>query len=643
MNLMFKKLQLSIVVLVCFSTFVYAQERDLSKGTKKFNQYAFVDSQKIFLRVAEAGYESADLFGKLADSYYYNADYDDAAKWYAKLVEKYPQEVTPNQYFRYAQTLRATEDYDASDAMIKKYEELAQAEGDGYDNAVSINEIKSGNAFGTFEIERLSANSVGYSDFAPAYFGEKLLFSSTRDTGTLTTRIHSWNNQPFLDLYIGDITDQGQVNGVSKFKGSVNTEFHESTASLSPDGNTLYFTRNNFTNEVYRADKKNTNKLKLYKATRTGDGSFGDVQELPFNSDSFSTAHPAVSADGKTLYFSSDREGTYGESDLWKVEITENGYGTVENLGADINTPGRDTFPFVDADDKLYFSTDGRGGLGGLDVYVYDSEKNSITNLGEPVNSPKDDFTFIYDTESSTGYFASNRSNDPLDDDIYTFTRAACESTLIVQVIDKNTREPLNGAQVGIRNIDNELIIAGVAEAPDAKFNYENPDCGADYFARAEMEGYATAEKNVTIPEKSSEVVLVIELEPSIIDIPPDFDLAKLINPIYFDFDKSYIRPDAAVELAKIIEIMKEYPQLRIDVRSHTDSRGNDAYNMALSERRNKSTIDYIVEKGGISRDRLTGRGYGESQLLNECSNGVSCTEEQHQLNRRSEFLVQDY
>ena len=640
---MFQKLLLSVFVLVCFSALVNAQERDLAKGTKKFDQYAFVDSQKIFLRVAEEGYESADLFSKLADSFYYNADYTEAAEWYGKLVEKYSEEVTPNQYFRYAQALRAIEDYETSNVMIQKYESLAQVQGDDYYKSGSISEIKSANSLGTFVIERLSANSVGYSDFAPAYFGEKLLFSSTRDTGTLTRRIHSWNNQPFLDLYVADVTNEGQINNVSKFNGSINTEFHESTASLSPDGNTLYFTRNNFTNETYRADKKNTNKLKLYKATRSEDGSFGNVEELPFNSDSFSTAHPAISSDGKTLYFSSDREGTYGESDLWKVEITDSGYGTVENLGATINTPGRDTFPFVDADGKLYFSTDGRGGLGGLDVYVYDADKGGIANLGEPVNSPKDDFTFIYNSANSSGYFASNRSNDPLDDDIYTFTRTACESTLIVQVIDKTTREPLNGALVGLRSKSNELVTSGEAEAPEAKFSYDEPECGSEYFIRAELEGYATAEKNVSIPEESSEVTVVIELEPSIVDIPPDFDLGKLINPIYFDFDESYIRPDAAVELAKIIEIMKEYPQLRIDVRSHTDSRGNDAYNMALSERRNKSTIQYIIDKGGIDSERLTGRGYGESQLLNDCSNGVSCTEEQHQLNRRSEFIVQEY
>lgn len=634
-----------IIVLLAFmlsASQADAQEREVAKGNKKFNQYAFVDSQKIYLKVAESGYESADLFSKLGDSFYYNADYSDAVTWYSKLVEKFAESVTPDQYFRYAQALRAVENYSESDEMIARYQELMDASGEAYYDPNTITKIRSERQ--NFTINKLNVNATGYSDFAPAFYGEQLLFASTRDTGTFTTRIHKWNNQPFLDLYVGDIDDNAQVNSAEKLKGSINTEFHESTAILSPDGNTLYFTRNNFTAEQYRSDSNKTNKLKLYKATKGAGGSFGNVVELPFNDNNFSTAHPALSPDGMILYFASDRPGTSGESDLWKVAINEDeSYGDVENLGAAINTPGRETFPFIDKNGKLYFSTDGRGGLGGLDVYTYDFEKNELSNIGEPINSIKDDFTFVYDTDSGKGFFASNRANNPLDDDIYSFIRKACESILTVNVIDKETKEPLNGALVGIRDLENELLVSGEAEAPDATFIFEDPECGEDYFARAEMEGYTTAEKMVEIPEESSDVNVTIELEKAITAIPPDFDLGKLINPIYFDFDKSNIRPDAAVELAKIIEILKEYPELRIDVRSHTDSRGNDAYNLALSERRNKSTIEYIINEGGIAADRLTGRGYGETQLLNECSNGVKCSEEAHQLNRRSEFIVQDY
>ena len=634
-------LQVILLLAIAFSfDSVYAQEREIAKGNKKFDQYAFVDSQKIYLRVAEEGYESADLFSKLGDSFYYNADYKEAVTWYTKLVEKYPEEVTPYQYFRYAQALRAEEQYDKSTEMIALYQEAVSSSDDLY-SSQSISEIENGSA--TFEIEKLKVNAAKFSDFAPSFYGGQLLFASTRDTGTFTKRIHKWNDQPFLDLYVGDIDENNQVATASKLPGSVNTEFHESTALLSTDENTLYFTRNNFTNDTYKADSNNTNRLKLYKAQRNGDG-FNNVEELPFNDNGFSTAHPALSVDGKTLYFASDRPGTYGESDLWKVALNEDGtFGEVENLGDKINTPGRETFPFISKEGKLYFSTDGRAGLGGLDVYVYDFEDESLENIGAPVNSVKDDFTFIINSETGRGFFATNRANNPLDDDIYTFIQSACESTLIVNVIDKNTKEPLNGAMVGVRDTENNLVVSGTAETPDATFTYNDPECDKEYFVRGEMEGYLTDEKLVRIPSSSSEVSVVLELEPSITQIPPDFDLGKLINPIYFDFDKSYIRPDAAVELAKVIEILKEYPELRIDVRSHTDSRGNDAYNLALSERRNKSTIDYIVEEGGISRERLTGRGYGETQLLNECSNGVQCTEEQHQLNRRSEFIVQDY
>nr|AOE08452.1 cell envelope biogenesis protein OmpA [uncultured bacterium] len=633
----------SLIIILTFSFIGNSQEREIASGTKQFNKYAFVDSQKIFLKVAEAGYESSELFSKLGDAFYYNADYSEAQTWYDKLVEKYPSEVTPDQYFRYAQALRANKEYDKSVEMISRYKDMMNAEDANYYNGSSA-EVRTGYVNGTYEIEKLNVNSVGYSDFSPSFYGEQILFASTRDTGSMSTRIHKWNNQPFLDLYSANVENDGQVRQATKLKGSVNTEFHESTAVLSADGNTLYFTRNNFTKDQYRSDSKRTNKLKLYKSTRDKNGEFGVASELPFNSDSFSTAHPALSPDGKVLYFASDRDGTFGESDIWKVTVDESGnYSSPENLGTSVNTPGRETFPFVDNNGKLYFSTDGRGGLGGLDIYSFDSEKNEITNLGEPINSTSDDFTFIYNTESETGYFASNRANDPLDDDIYQFIRTACESRVTILVVDKATGEPLNESLVGVRDLDNELIVSGETESPNASYLFENPSCDADYFVRAEKEGYSTAEKLINVPKESSDVTVVIELEQAITTIPPDFDLGKLINPIYFDFDKSNIRPDAAVELAKIIEVLKEYPELRIDVRSHTDSRGVDAYNLSLSERRNQSTINYIIEKGGIAKERLSGRGYGETELLNKCSNGVKCSEEDHQLNRRSEFIVQDY
>ena len=626
------KLLFLTIALTLLNFGVQAQEREIDRANKKFDQYAFVDSQKIYLKVAQEGYASAELFGKLGDSFYYNADYAEAAMWYGKLVEAYSSQVTPEQYFRYAQSLRAIERYDESLEMIAFYKaQSSEAEGAVFDDSNAMNYIS-----GSFAVEKLGINKAGYSDFGAAYYGDQILFASTRDTGTFATKIHLWNKQPFLDLYTADVQD-GKVTNVHKLDGAVNTPYHESNAVLSNDGNTLYFTRNNFTKDQFKTSKNKTNKLKIYVSTRAdADSQWTEAKELPINSDEYSTSHPALSPDGKTLYFSSDRPGGYGESDLWMVALEGDSIAAIPvNLGAQVNTPGRDGFPYVSETGLLYFSSDGRAGLGGLDIFVLDG--TTVQTLGEPINSTADDFAFVVNETENTGYLSSNRANDPLDDDIYSFVKEPCETTLIVNVIDNVTKQLIGQAQVEIRNENNELRANGLT-SPVGKFTYDELPCVDTYFVRASKEGYSTEEKSVEVTEDETEITIALIPE----KIEAGFDLAVLLEPIYFDFDKSNIRPDAAIELEKVIQIMKEYPELKIDVRSHTDSRGNDEYNMALSQRRNDSTIQYIIDQGGIDASRLTGRGYGESQLLNECSNDVPCSEEQHQLNRRSQFIVMD-
>jgi len=607
-----------------------AQERELARANKKFDQYAFVDSQKIYLKVAEEGYASAELFGKLGDSFYYNADYPEAAQWYGKLVQDYAAQVSPEQYFRYAQSLRALERYDESLEMIALYKANTSAvDGTVFENSGSQDYVS-----GTYQVEKLKINKAGYSDFGASFYGDQILFASTRDTGVFATKIHLWNKQPFLDLYTADV-DEANVSNVQKLNGAVNTPYHESNAVLSKDGMRLYFTRSNFTKDQFRTSKNNTNKLKIYVSSRSDAAApWGEARELPINDNEYSTSHPALSPDEKILYFASDRPGGYGESDLWKVElIGDSIQGQPVNLGSMINTPGRDGFPFVSKEGLLYFSSDGRAGLGGLDVFVLDNDV--VKTLEAPINSTADDFAFIIDETNNSGYLSSNRSNNPLDDDIYSFVKQPCETNLIVNVIDNVTKQSLSDAQVEIRNEDNTILGSGLTNSA-GRFNFDQTPCDDVYFVRASKTGYSTEEQSIEVSEDETEITIALIPE----KLEAGFDLAVLLEPIYFDFDKSNIRPDAAVELQKVIQIMKEYPGLRIDVRSHTDSRGNDEYNMALSQRRNDSTIQYIIEEGGIDAGRLSGRGYGESQLLNECSNGVSCTEEQHQLNRRSQFIV---
>ena len=476
------------------------------------------------------------------------------------------------------------------------------------------------------------------------------MFSSSRDTGAFVKRIYEWNQQPFLDLYEVDINESnGELSKVRKVSGDLNTIFHESTPAYTEDGKTVYFTKNNYNNGKYREDNDGTNKLKIYKATKSGERWVKPV-ELPFNSDEYTVAHPTLSPDEKKLFFSSDMPGSEGLSDIWVVDILEdNLFSEPRNLGEAINTEGRETFPFMTKSGDLYFASDGHIGLGGLDIYVTNVTEaetmSQIINIGEPANSSKDDFAFVINEETKFGYLSSNRAGGLGDDDIYRFKQLSkpevlCEIILTGVVKDKDSGELIPGAEVRMLDANNNLI-KKVIVGERANFAFI-ADCDKQYFLRATKEKYVGDEKFVTTPNESQTLELDLSLANEDIKVEPGDDIGQLIriNPIYFDFDRFNIRPDASVELAKIIAVMKQFPEMEVDVRSHTDSRGNDDYNRRLSEKRNKSTINYIVERGGIERNRLTGRGYGESQLINKCSNGVQCSREEHEDNRRSEFIV---
>ena len=636
----------TILIITLLSSFVYGQEGKVLRGDKKFDRYDFVDAQSVYLRVAEKGYESAELFHKLGDSYYLNAQYDEAVNWYGKLAEKYPDSLTTEFYFRYATSLKAIKDYEKADAMMATFFEIKNDDSRAqlYDkNKDYLETIASRKR--NYEVERLNINT-SYSDFGPVIHDEKLIFSSTRDTGRLSKRIHKWNDQPFLDLYeIGLEELEGGSTDISKFDKKINSKYHESTPAFHTEGNIIYFTRNNYSKNVYGTDGSGTNKLKIYRATKNGPDSWGNPEELPFCSDEYNTAHPTLSADNKTLYFSSDRPESIGESDIWKVTINDDGsYSEPENLGETINTEGRETFPFITSDDELYFASNGHPGLGGLDIFSTSLSSNSdgaILNLGEPINTAQDDFSLVLDGETRTGFFASNRNTVGGNDDIYKFIEIPCDINLSGLVTDLDTGDPLDYVDIGLYDGDNNLITK-VNTASESTYAFV-PSCSETLVVRASKEGYIPAEKVVITPGVSADLDAPLQLELEKKPFEKGDDLGKILNlnPIYFDFDRYNIRPDAAIELAKVIAVMEEYPDLKIDVRSHTDSRANDEYNRVLSQNRNNSTIAYIIDNG-ISKSRLTGRGYGESQLVNDCGNGSDCSEEAHQLNRRSEFIVVD-
>ncbi len=641
-----------ITLVLVGSSQVWAQENTVDKGDKEFERLAYVDAREAYLKVAEEGYQSEDLLKRLADSYYFTADYTRASKWYGTLYDFGNRDA--DYLYKYALSLKSDKSYVASDLIM---EEFLNVKGEDYRAKLFLNERnyleEIEEQSGRFEMSNIGFNSK-LSDFAPTFYQGRLVFASNRNKRAARKMIHDWNEQPFLDIYGVSIGDDANARGAQKFNKNINSKYHESTAVFTKDGMTMYFTRNNYTNKDYKEDEVGTNRLKLYRAKRTEETNDWEIEELPFNNDEYSVAHPALSKDERILYFASDKPGGKGLSDLYKVQIQEDGFGSVVSLGDGINTEGRETFPFVSEDNKLYFASDGHIGLGGLDVFVAEidgGDYGEVFNLGRPINSPQDDFTFII-KKNGLGYFASNREGGVGDDDIYSFksirpliTKRQCRQEMGGIVRDDRSEDPIANAKVYLLNSEGKIVDEKVSDF-DGSFKFKGLTCSAQYSVRSKKREYLTAEKPFATGKKRGIVERTLYMKKGRdlgeTEASPGSDLVKILglNIIYFDLNKDYIRKDAEIELRKIIAVMNLYPKMKIDVRSHTDSRSRDSYNMNLSERRAQSTINYLVKIGGIDRSRLQGKGYGETRLLNRCSNGVPCGEYEHQQNRRSEFII---
>ena len=645
-NITMKKI-LKPITLLLVSFCANAQTSNLQKGNKQYEDFAYVDAIKTYERVAEKGYKSVDLFEKLGDSYYFNSKFKEANKWYGELFSM-NEKVGTEYYYRYSQTLKSVQDY----AKADKYLDLFQKESSKDSRAILyINQKDYKNVIdknsGRYEVKTTGINSVK-SDYGAAIYNDKLIFATARDEGGVFASNSKWTSDPYTNLYSADRSNDGVLSNPQKFSKSINSNFHEDSPVFSSDMKTVYFTRNNYTDGKLGKNDKKVTLLKLYQATLV-EGKWDFIKELPFNSDNYSIAHPALSPDGNTLYFVSDMPGTKGESDIFKVKIYGgNKYGAPENLTSNLNTEGRETFPFITPDNELYFSSDGHQGLGGLDVFVTklsdDGIPGEIINIGAPINGPMDDFAFLIDKSSKTGYFSSNRDGGLGLDDIYSFKEITPLDLNTKQVLEgvitnAETGEILDNAKVTIFD-ENFKPIQEVTS--DSKGNYNFPvEQGKKYYVRAEKDEYETKELPVVIPRKGGKTILPIQTAKKVRVIKVGSDIAKAldIKMIYFDLNKSFIRKDAALELEKILMVLNTNPNVKIDIRSHTDSRQTAGYNIELSERRAKATVEWLVEKG-INPNRLNGKGYGESQLVNKCSDGVECSEEEHQLNRRSEFII---
>ncbi|RLD29165.1 MAG: hypothetical protein DRI75_04420, partial [Bacteroidetes bacterium] len=542
------------------------------------------------------------------------------------------------------QTQRSLGNYEEAETWLAKFKEVQNTDSrTSIIGDISIYEELSSMEKVYVVVSNLEDINTKYSDFGGFEHNGKLFFASARNNTDINgKKKYSWNEEPFLDIYQADVSHS---NGKKTFSNvnlinanNINTDFHEATVAITNDGKTIYFSRDNI-NKRNRLDYDNsgTTHLKIYKAS-FNNNTWKDIEELPFNDDNYSVYHPALSPDNKTLFFTSDKDGGFGQTDIYKVTINADGsYGEPKNLGLKINTEGREGYPFIAKDSSMYFSSDGYLNLGLVDIFksnILKDKNSNPENLGAPFNSGFDDFALYIDSDTQTGYFSSNRSGGKGNDDIYSFAAYECKQTIKGIARDIDTNESLADVTVELIN-ETGKIIASAITSPTGEYNFEI-DCEKNYSLRGNKADFKDDVKSFSTTAVNDYVHNVDLFLEYLIKVPCEI----VINPIFFDFDKWNIRTDSKYELENIVDVMREHPTMIIKIESHTDSRGSDRYNIKLSDRRAKSTRDYLLSRGINSNRIESAIGFGETQLLNKCSNGVKCSETKHQKNRRSYFKI---
>jgi outer membrane protein OmpA-like peptidoglycan-associated protein/tetratricopeptide (TPR) repeat protein len=869
----------AMLIAASFTGSVFGQDALIKTGNHHYETLCYVKAIDAFEQALKKGkLADGDKIAakvKLADSYCKIKDSQNAERIYREIIESGSDLSADNGHalLKYAQVLASNGKYRESQEIYDRYTRAVADDSRGPRFSKLYNDVSvlSKNA-ACYKVDYLSINT-SKADFSPSLYKNGLVFVSGRNETNGIKRIFNWDNTSFLDLYYLD--DIASINGSSavgggggaatgtrsrksgrlvgsdeytaptandsrtigtygssninvgygygddaitesdKFSGSLNSKYHEGPSAFLKDGSKVFFTRNNFSNGKAKKSSDGINKLKLYSADSNGD-SWKNITELPFNSDEYSTGHPALSADEKLMFFVSDMPGGFGGTDVYVSRLDGSSWSAPVNLGPNVNTKGNEMFPFIDAKNNLYFSSDGHAGLGDLDIFTVAMNgaavKGKITNLGAPINSSKDDFGVYTDGDRKVGYFSSNRKRGGNDDDIYRFTRE-CEvkdtqtCDLIVSVYDADTKMPLDASKVVFEDkagklttketdadgsvkleldADNEFTFRATREGYDAKtVTYGTKDCDGEA-SRLEIplskpkkdtvkavapvevatNTQTTTKPNYTTtyettpstgsttyssggsstyssggtttyesvpysgsttysnggsystgttyssgassaigngkycnlsgrvlqqkgrqPVEGVQVTLKNECDGSTQstvsdangyytfqavggcdytieaardgmaskgkrirrlscdkDLNADLmmfgqgDVVEVEN-IYYDLDKCNIRTDAAGELNKLVSLMRRYPAMRIELRAHTDSRGDTDYNQCLSRCRARAAQLYLIKRG-ISKDRIEATGYGETMPVNGCTDGVECSEQQHQQNRRTEFRV---
>jgi outer membrane protein OmpA-like peptidoglycan-associated protein len=610
---------------VAMSLSLSAQNKDTKTADKLFARYEYVDAAKEYLKLVENNKGDAYVYKQLADAYYNMFNTAEAAKWYARATETNQDAET---YYRYAQMLKANGKYEEANKQMQKF--AAAAPNDQRAKAFKENPNYVPRLLDKANLYTVKSSDVSSdkSDFGALLYDNSLYFASARNGARKT---YGWTDEPYLDIYKADYNTDGTITNAGVV-ASLNSKWHDGPVTISADGNTAYFASESYKEKEFEKDKKNNaqfSQVYLYRATKSGD-SWTNLTELPFNDKTFSNSNPSLSRDGKTLYFSSNRPGSLGGVDIWKVAVNADGtFGEPQNLGAKVNSEGNESFPFIADDNKtLYFASSGKQGLGGYDVFKADlAAGTEASNLGDPVNTEKDDFAFSFNAAKEIGFLSSNRGGN---DDIFVVS-PICGVDVTVVVTNAKTGAILSNASVSILD-DKKNVIATETSNASGEVKYR-VECYKPYVVQASKDGF---EGNTFAVNKSKGPTAKVDAALQPIDVIVT-ETEIILKPIYFEYDKSNITQEGAFELDKLVQVMKNNTKMVILAKSHTDNRGSDKYNERLSDRRAKSTAQYIISKG-IDASRISAKGMGELEPKVDC--GAACTEEQHAQNRRSEFLI---
>ncbi len=701
----------------------FSQKMQLKKADDLYSHYAYHEAISEYESILKKNPEITEAKIKLADCYRMIGNSEKVEYWYSQVV-KMP-DAKPIYKYYYGQALMNNAKYNLAKTWFLEYNKVCPDDNKGVTALRSIENIPQyfKNAE-SYTVTRLPINSP-QADFSPIVFNNGLIFASSREEGNAVKKTHSWTGEPYLTLYYAN----GKATGFGKsepFLTDVQVKYNDGPVCFNNKGDEMYLTRNNIEKGKVFKSEDQVVKLRIIHAVRKNNH-WVEKNDFTFNSVNYNCAHPSLNKAGDRLYFASDMPGGSGGMDIYVCKKDSNiGWSKPVNLGTAINTPANELFPYIHADGTLLFATNGREGLGGLDIYsckVSDSSITEVKNLGSPVNSSYDDFGIIFDNASSYGYFSSNRASKSTDDDIYAFKRKlklegivvvkgteipvpaanvtlisksgttdqalskedgsfefeiglneeytvkaskegwsedmASFSTinylpfenikvklqlqevvkpktykLIVKVIDKDTRKPIDQATIGIDQTDSTI---GYTDAKGKWWQplYPNTALRLIILKKGYQPKVIWMSNVGQTQEKDYEFLVELKKGEDI------GDYARWYKIVYFDFDKANIRdPDASKTMEEVLKFVMEHQDVRLLMNSYCDARGSNAYNQKLSKRRAEAATKWLTDRGMDRKMVEKMEWAGESMLINRCADGRMCSEEDHQLNRRTEIRV---